>query len=170
VTAGRLVKLIPIIGLALFACSESVPPFSVSHIDTSTGRSAYPLAVEPTQVGRFPGSVRSGGGYFYDDVLEYRVWLHPERGAEQLAGDEDYFAAFARYESAVRFSKTQDGAETPVVLVRQREHVNEPSPGQFEGIRSERIAEWKVEWLKDSKRTASSIPEFLAAAKRTARN
>ena len=38
------------------------------------------------RVGSFPAATKSGGGYFYDEVLEYRVWLHPERGAAAYGG------------------------------------------------------------------------------------
>ena len=37
---------------------------------------------------------KSGGGYFYDEVLEYRVWVHPERGGPDHHEGEDYFHAF----------------------------------------------------------------------------
>ena len=43
--------------------------------------SKYPLAIDENMVGEYPALVKSGAGYFYDDVLEYRVWCHPERGA-----------------------------------------------------------------------------------------
>ncbi len=44
----------------------------------------------------------------------------------------------------------------------QREHINEPRPGVFEHVTQERITEWKVEWLSRSRRTASTIPDFLS--------
>ncbi|MNU05219.1 hypothetical protein D3C72_2499460 [compost metagenome] len=47
------------------------------------------------------------------------------------------------------------------MLVRQFESINEPTPGVFEHHTEERITEWRVEWLADSKRTAASIPDFL---------
>jgi hypothetical protein len=52
---------------------------------------------------------KSGAGYFYDDVLEYQVWLHPEKGAKALNGTKDYFVAFAQYEHARAFSETSPG-------------------------------------------------------------
>ena len=42
--------------------------------------------------------VVSGAGYFYDDVLEYRVWVHPEAGGEDLHDGDDYFLAFAKFD------------------------------------------------------------------------
>ena len=33
----------------------------------------YPPAAYPEKVGTYPALCHSGGGYFYDDVLEYRV-------------------------------------------------------------------------------------------------
>ena len=103
----------------------------------------------------------SGAGYFYDDVLEYRVWLHPERGAPRRNGDDDYFVAFAQFERAEAFSRRNPGAEVPLVLVRQREWIDEPEPGHYVAKKEERLTEWQVRWLEGSKRTASSIAEFL---------
>jgi hypothetical protein len=115
-------------------------------------------------VGTYPGDTKSGAGYFYDDVLEYRVWMHPERGARPLAGDEDYFAAFACFESAAAFSRETKGAETPLVLVQQREYINEPEPGEFVWVHGDRVTEWQVEWLDESHgRRPDSIPRFLEA-------
>jgi hypothetical protein len=140
-----------------------VEPFSVSRIDRSVrGPSQYPLAIDPSAVGRFSGETKSGAGYFYDEVLEYRVWLHPKQGAEPLAGGSAYFAAFAQFENALTFSRANAGAEQPLVLIRQREWVNEPKPGQFVHEKGERITEWKAEWLSGSKRTPGSIDQFLA--------
>ena len=154
--------VVMIASLAFVAC-KSVRPFSVAHVDRAvTGPSKFPIAIDPSRVGTFPGETKSGAGFFYDEVLEYRVWLHPERGARRLAGDADYYAAFARYESALEYSARTDGAEEPLVLVRQREHVNEPTPGNFIWEKTERLTEWQVEWLKGSLRGPTSIADFLA--------
>jgi len=88
--------------------------------------------------------------------------MHPERGAARLAGDDDYYIAFALYEPALAYSKSTKGAEAPLVLVRQIESVNEPKPGVFEWDKSERVTEWQVEWLKGNRRTSASIPQFLS--------
>jgi hypothetical protein len=142
--------------------SERVLPFSAAFVDRSVvGSSKHPLAVDPSRAGTYPGRVKSGAGYFYDEVLEYRVWLHPEKGATQMAGDKDYFAAFAQFEQAKKFSGSHRGAEDPLVLVRQRESINEPTPGVFEWDRTPRITEWRVQWLAGSLRRHDSIPKFL---------
>ena len=132
---------------------------------TITSGSAYPVAVEPNLVGTYPAETKSGAGYFYDDVLEYRVWLHPENGAARLNGEADYFAAFAQYEPADAFSTITAGAEKPIVLVRQREWIAEPTPGTFHAERGERITEWRVKWLAGNKREPSTINNFLAHPK-----
>lgn len=115
--------------------------------------SAFPIAVAPSKVGSYPALAKSGGGYFYDDVLEYRVWVHP--------GGDDYYEAFATFEEAEAFSKKQKEAEEPLVLVLQHEHINEPSPGVFVQVKGDRIAEWQVKWLKGTKRGPDSIEQFL---------
>jgi putative acetyltransferase len=127
----------------------------------TTGNSAFPFAVDPNRVGTYPTETKSGAGYFYDAVLEYRVWLHPERGAKPLNGSNDYYVAFAQYEHAEEFSKKTSGAETPLVLVRQFEWIDEPKRGQFVPKKGERTTEWQVAWLKGDKRTDKSIEEFL---------
>jgi hypothetical protein len=123
--------------------------------------SAYPIAVDLKKVGTYPADMHSGAGYFYDDVLEYRVWLNPNRGAEPLNGNSDYCVAFAQYERAVAFWKSTAGAEMPLVLVRQLEWISEPEHGHFVPKREERITEWQVQWLTGDKRGPNSIHDFL---------
>lgn len=155
--------ILSMLATLVISCAQQVEPFSVSRVDRSvSGPSQYPIAIDPSAVGRFAGEAKSGAGYFYDDVLEYRVWLHPKQGAEQLAGGSTYFAAFAQFEHALAFSRANVGAEPPLALIRQREWINEPTPGEFVHEKGERITEWKVEWLSGNKRTADSIEQFLA--------
>lgn len=116
--------------------------------------SIYPEAVDPKKVGTYPAATKSGGGYFYDEVLEYRVWIHTESG-------EVEFYAFSDYESALNFSEETVGAEEPLVLVLQKEHINEPKPGVYEHIKEDRITEWLPEWLEGNKREENSILNFL---------
>lgn len=147
----------------VLCCRKAIPPFSVVYADRSTeGPSRFPIVLVASRVGTYAGSVKSGAGYFYDEVLEYRVWLHPERGAADLAGGEDYFAAFARYEAALRYLREHRGAEAPVVLIRQREWINEPQPGAFTWEKDERLTEWRAEWLSGAQRQPDSIRHFLA--------
>ena len=150
--------------LLLAACNHSKPlsGFAMLRSDRQiAGPSKYPFAFDPNRVGTYPPDVKSGAGYFYDEVLEYRVWLHPDNGAERLNGSEDYFVAFAQYEAAERFSKTTSGAEEPLVLVRQLEWIDEPKRGDFIPVKGDRVTEWQVRWLPDSKRTPMSIQEFM---------
>ena len=120
-----------------------------------TNALTYPNAIDPKAVGSYPKVVKSGGGVFYDEVLEYRVWVFGEDG--------DTFKAFATFEEAEKFSKHTKGAEEPLVLVRQFEHVNEPSPGIFEHKKETRLAEWRVSWLPSSKRLPDSIEKYIAS-------
>lgn len=123
--------------------------------------SQYPIAVDESMVGEYPALSKSGGGYFYDEVLEYRVWCRPWEGAPDEYDGEIYFHAFATFEKALKFSQETAGAEYPLVLVRQREWINEPEPGKFLHETGERVTEWRVEWLDDGKRTEDSIPQML---------
>jgi hypothetical protein len=144
------------------------PPFKALHADqTVAGTSSFPPALHPKKVGEYPAATKSGAGYFFDEVLEYRVWLCPAKGAQSLAGDNDYFFAFASYENALAFSRKTKGAEEPLVLIRQYEWIDEPSPGKYEVQKEERLTEWRVAWLKDSKRGPTSISEFLVKPRKS---
>jgi hypothetical protein len=112
-------------------------------------------------VGTYSPDAASGGGYFYDNVLEYRVWLNPKNGAKPLNTNSDYVVAFAQYERADAFSKSEPGAEAPLVLVRQLEWIDEPETGHYVPKKSIRVAEWQVRWLAGTKRSSSSIADFL---------
>ena len=148
--------------ICLVGCGKDEGQFVCVRADsTVTKQSAHPLAVDNAAVGKYAANSKSGAGYFYDDVLEYRVWFHPERGAAPLNRDHDYYVAFAQYEKAEELSKSSIGAEEPLVLVRQYEWINEPEPGHYVVEKGNRISEWKVKWLDGSKRSPDSIGEFL---------
>ena len=119
-------------------------------------RRRYPQAVDPKRVGRYPAVVYAGGGYVWDEVLEYRVWCHPEDGGD------DYYYAFATYPKALAFSRRTTGAEEPLALIRQRQHINEPRPGIYEHVKKTRLTEWPVDFLSRPRRTRSTIPDCLA--------
>ncbi|HSJ04307.1 MAG TPA: hypothetical protein VK956_17705 [Verrucomicrobium sp.] len=149
----RLIRAAQGLGLRKFAQGKktAVVPGAADRDLRVQGDSEYPLAVDISRVGYYPARVHSGGGYIYDDVLEYRVWLHPERGAVPRAGEGDYFLAFAQYELALEFAMSEAGAEAPLVLVRQLKHLNEPEPGVLEMVEGERLTEWQVEWIAEAR-------------------
>lgn len=126
--------------------------------------SKYPKAIDPSLVGEYPALAKSGAGYFFDDVLEYRVWCHPERGAPDEFDGEDYYYAFETFEEALAFSQDCTGAEEPLVLIRQREWIDEPETGLYIHMKGERIAEWRTEWLDRSAREPGAIEAFIAAS------
>ncbi|MEL7060380.1 MAG: GCN5 family acetyltransferase [Acidobacteriota bacterium] len=121
-----------------------------------------PDVLDPERVGTYPARAFAGGGYVWDEVLEYRVWCHPERGAPDEADGQDYFRAFASAEDAAAFSAATVGAERPLALVLQREYLDEPSPGDFIHVREERITEWPIAFLARPRRTETTLPNFLA--------
>lgn len=123
---------------------------------------AYPDAVDPEKVGEYPATAKAGGGFVWDEVLEYRVWCHPERGAEDLDEGNDYYYPFGTYAEALEFSTQTPGAEAPLALILQREYLDEPQPGQYVHVAQERITEWPVEFLRRPRRTPSTIPDFLS--------
>ena len=122
----------------------------------------YPDVVDPSLVGTYPAAVRSGGGYVWDAVLEYRVWCHPERGAADEADGNDYYYAFASYAEALAFAGGTEGADEPLALVLQEEYIDEPVPGQYIHVKDHRITEWPVAFLARPRRTERTIPDFMA--------
>ena len=124
--------------------------------------SKYPKVKDPELVGTYPALVKSGGGYVWDEVLEYRVWCHPHDGAPNVAEGDDYFYTFDNYEEALEFSEENPGTEDPLALILQAEYVSEPEPGEYIHIKEQRITEWHVEFLSRPKRTENTIPDFLS--------
>lgn len=127
-----------------------------------THHSQYPDVLDPGAVGQYPASAGSGGGYVWDEVLEYRVWCHPERGAPDEADGSDYYYAFRSYPEALEFSEHTSGAEEPLALILQREYISEPQPGVYVHVKEPRMTEWPVAFLSRPRRTPDTIPNFLS--------
>lgn len=123
----------------------------------------YPEAIDPDRVGSHPAKAFAGGGYVWDEVLEYRVWCCPSDGASDLADGNDYFYAFATYDEAAAAARDLAGASELVALVLQREYIAEDEPGQYVHVKQERVTEWPVEFLTRPSRDSRTIPDFLAA-------
>jgi hypothetical protein len=121
-----------------------------------------PDVLDPKSVGTYPASVKAGGGFVWDAVLEYRVWCHPERGAPDEADGQDYLYVFAAYSDALAFSNETAGAEEPLALVLQEEYISEPEPGQYIHMKERRLTEWPVEFLSRPRRTKETIPNFFS--------
>lgn len=121
-----------------------------------------PPVLDPSQVGEYSAVAKAGGGYVWDEVLEYRVWCHPERGAPDEYDGSDYYYPFDTYREALDYSESHSGCEAPLALVLQREYIDEPEPGQYIHAKEERVAEWPVEFLSRPRRTERTIPDFLA--------
>jgi hypothetical protein len=83
----------------------------------------YPKVKNPNLIGEYPGLVKSGGGYVWDDVLEYRVWCHPHEEAIDTENGDDYYYAFETYEEALDYSQSNRGCEVPIALVLQKEYI-----------------------------------------------
>ena len=114
----------------------------------------YPSAIDPELVGTYPALAKTGGGYVWDAVLEYRVWCHSEEG--------DFYYAFATYEEALTVSNETENAEDPLALVLQCEYIDEPEDGKYIHVKQERISEWPPEFLERPKRADNTIPDFLS--------
>lgn len=122
----------------------------------------FPIVLDASKVGTYPAEAHAGGGYVWDAGLEYRVWCHPQRGAEDLQDGSDYYYAFATFEEATEFAKTTAGTEAPLALILQEEYIDEPSAGEYVHVKSRRITEWPVEFLNRPRRRERTIPDFLS--------
>ncbi|WP_226895412.1 hypothetical protein [Luteolibacter marinus] len=160
-TGGVLCLVLMVASATLVPAGIMIP---LSKMLTSNGLNVAPApaveiapdAVSPAKVGSYPSMVGKGGGYFYDEVLEYRVRVDSDQG------DGSHFVRnFATYAEAVEFARKTPGAGKPLVLVMQKEWINEPQPGKFEPRKEVRLTEWQVEWLAGSKRLPDSIEVFL---------
>jgi hypothetical protein len=123
---------------------------------------SYPTVLNPHLVGTYSAVAKAGGGFVWDEVLEYRVWCHPEHGAPDEADGSDYYYAFATYEEAEEFAHSNSGTEEPLALVLQREYIDEPDDEQYVHVREERVTEWPVEFLNRPRRTEQTIPAFMS--------
>jgi putative acetyltransferase len=122
----------------------------------------YPDVMDPEKVGTYPALAKAGGGFVWDEVLEYRVWCYPANGAsDELEGDDSYYS-FPTYSEAKQFADATKGAEGPLALVLQREYIDESNPGEYRHVAEERVTEWPVEFLRRPRRTPATIPNFLA--------
>jgi hypothetical protein len=122
----------------------------------------YPKVFDENKVGEYPALAKAGGGYVWDEVLEYRVWCHPEIGAKDLENGNDYFYTFKNYEDANEFYIENKGTEEPLALILQKEYIDEHEPGQFIHMKERRITEWPVQFLSRPRRDKNTLPNFFA--------
>lgn len=123
----------------------------------------HPDVLDRSKVGEYPARAFAGGGYVWDEVLEYRVWCSPADGAEDLAAGSDYFWAYPTFEEASAVSQSVAGASEPLALVLQREYIDEMPDGTYRHVINERVTEWPVTFLSRPRRDARTIPDFMAA-------
>lgn len=98
----------------------------------------------------------------WDDVLEYRVWCHPEIGAPDIGDGDDFYYSFDNYDDATEYSKQTKRCEDPIALVLQLEYIDEPEVGKYVHVKQERLTEWPVTFLTRPRRTKNTIPDFLS--------
>jgi hypothetical protein len=127
-----------------------------------SGEPALPPADDPDLVGSYAAAATAGGGLVWDAVLEYPVWCSPHNGAADECDGSDYFFAFSSYEEALAFSRATLGADEPLALVLQEEYIDEPECGVYVHRKERRVTEWPAEFLRRPRRTADTIPAFLA--------
>jgi len=112
----------------------------------------YPKALDSSKVGTYSGSCKSGGGCFYDEVLEYRVWCY------RKSGGDDFYYAFDTYEKALwqqealkKRGKDVVPEDVIVALVLQKKYIAWDKKGVY--ISEEpRITEWPDFFLEKERR------------------
>jgi hypothetical protein len=129
----------------------------------------YPVAINVANIGSYPPIVNIGGGYRYDDVLEYRVWFNISRIPQ--------FVAFINYESAHNFKcflKQYTQNIHTVALVRQKWYYRciddkfTPLLGdtiykfpndekRYIKVEKIRLTEYKIQWLLEKIEPESSF-------------
>jgi hypothetical protein len=122
----------------------------------------FPQVLDPSRVGTYEALAKSGGGYVWDAVLEYRVWCHPERGAIDSEEGNDYYYAFATYAEALAFAEETRGAELHSLSCSKRNtSTSRPRDDMFTSAR----AGSPSGGLSSSppRRTPRTIPDFLAS-------
>jgi hypothetical protein len=72
----------------------------------------YPFVKDVDLVGSYPALVNSGGGYVWDEVLEYRVWCHPHDGAPNTDDGNDYFMCLIPTKRLISIRKIIPGQKT----------------------------------------------------------
>ena len=105
----------------------------------------YPAVTNLERVGEYDEAAYSGGGYFFDEVLEYRVWYYPDIDTDvdgnSLNTTNEYYRAFATYEQALTFTNDNPDSKMPVALILQLEWIDQPSRGVYIHNKGERITE-----------------------------
>lgn len=124
--------------------------------------SKFPKVKDPKLIGTYDALSKSGGGYVWDDVLEYRVWVHPLIEDPDTEESEDFYYVFETYEEALEVSESTVGAEEPLALILQEEYIDESKDGIYIHVKEHRVTEWPVEFLSRPRRTELTIPEFLS--------
>jgi len=127
-----------------------------------SGASSFPIARRSKRVGTYSGRVKSGAGYFYDDVAGIsRLVCIPNEGPgrwpETVTISRHSQSTNARRHLPGRRKVLKNRCPHPPAGMDRR-----AQPGQYTVEKTERIAEWRVEWLKGAKRGPNSIREFLA--------
>lgn len=151
----RLAALVFVLAAACADSGARLGPLCEQADRSVSGPSAHPTVSDPALVGSYDARANAGGGYFWDRVLEYRVWFDTDRG--------DRFRAFARCEDAEAWAREFQPSPPVLALVHQVESVRGPTEeGAYEIVREPRNAEWHVAWLAGTQRGPSSIAEFLA--------
>lgn len=152
-----------LLAVVVAACSRPVAPFSPAHVDQSVSQqSRYPLAAEPSLVGTYSGRSKSGGATSMTTSLSTESGSIPSR--ERRHWLETMTTSPRSRNTSRRWpSRRRTRCRATVVVLRQLESINEPSPGVYRHQSGARITGWLPQWLLGSKREPDSITKFLAA-------
>ena len=111
-----------IVALIGFGSTNKIPSACIRIDFTRQSFSSYAVSPDPIGVSKDLGVEEIPVSALGDhDLLEYRVWMAPEWGAEPVNGSLPYYAAFVQYESAAEFANRTRGSHPPVAVVRLKQ-------------------------------------------------
>jgi putative acetyltransferase len=117
--------------------------------------SDYPLPDDLAAVGTHAAAAARDSGVFYDDVLEYRLWVRRPATTEEL------MFAFPTVEDAHE-ARTALGRDARLcVLVQQREPIERMEDGSYVQRSEPRRVEWPITWLVDGRPGEDAVQEVL---------
>lgn len=116
-----------------------------------------PDAIDSQKVGYYGHADSYNDGYFWDELLEYRVRCR----ALPTDEEEELLYCFRDYPSAFEFYKKTPTAQELNALVLQKESITRLNRNEFKHITTPRTAEWPAHFLMRPQGSASFIAKFL---------
>ncbi len=116
-----------------------------------------PSAVDHQKVGYYGNAESYNDGYFWDELLEYRVRCRALPNDEE----EELLYCFKDYQSAFTFYKKTPTTQELNALILQKEHITRLNRNAFKHIDTPRMVEWPAHFLMRPQGSTAFIITFL---------